>query len=99
LLPSGQNDKNRVIDTFVDAPATEGKPNKKLFDQIRDVMRLQALHSADGTGVHRLDSPFDFVSQQNNQRLRVKASCGPPKATGQVAATTTPNSKNRRHPR
>jgi Phage integrase, N-terminal SAM-like domain len=29
------------MDTFVDAPATEGKPNKKLLDQIRDVMRLK----------------------------------------------------------
>jgi hypothetical protein len=41
LLPLGQNEKNRVIATFVDAAATEGKPNKKLFDQIRDVMRLK----------------------------------------------------------
>ena len=29
------------MDTFVDAPATEGKPKKKLLDQIRDVMRLK----------------------------------------------------------
>jgi hypothetical protein len=29
------------MDTFVDAPATEGKAKKKLPDQIRDVMRLK----------------------------------------------------------
>jgi integron integrase len=29
------------MDTFVDAPTTEGKPKKKLLDQIRDVMRLK----------------------------------------------------------
>jgi len=33
--------ENIVIATFVDTPATEGKPNKKLFDQIRGVMRLK----------------------------------------------------------
>jgi integron integrase len=29
------------MDTFVDSPTTEGKPKKKLLDQIRDVMRLK----------------------------------------------------------
>jgi hypothetical protein len=41
LLPSWQSDKSGVMDPFVDTPATEGKPKKKLLDQIRDVMRLK----------------------------------------------------------
>jgi hypothetical protein len=64
LLHSGQNDKNRVIDTFVDAPATEGKPNKKLFDQIRDVMRLKQYTLRPERAYIDWILPFDFVSQQ-----------------------------------
>ena len=40
LLPSWQCDKNGVIDTFVNAPATEGKPKKKRLDRLRNVLRM-----------------------------------------------------------
>ena len=35
LLASWQTDKSGIMDPFVDAPATESKPKKKLLDQIR----------------------------------------------------------------
>src|ERR1700681_3729412 len=90
LLPLGQNEKNGAIPTFVHPPPTGGKPKKNLFRENSRCDEAQASHSADGTGVHRLDSPFDFASRQNNRRLRVKASCWPPKTKGQVAAATAP---------
>jgi hypothetical protein len=81
------------MDTFVDTPATEGKPKKKLLDQIRDVMRLK--HYSLRTEQAYTDWIRRLISFQNKiiPRLRVKASGGPPKATGQVAAATASQSE------